>query len=652
MFFPQEMTELELIVPEKDLLPVTNVLARQGVFHQVDSSYLSSHAGSKVGNSWKEHASAYAALERQIMVTMQALAVEDGPPPADPATLIKIEAVHPLVEQIEQDVKNTNDQLTTSNKKLEQLQNYIRQLLPIADIDIDISVLQNPRYIFSMLGIMPASNLERLETSLARIPYVLMPLQKDRDNAVVWLTGAQRNADILERAARSAYLNPFELTDIHKGTPSEIIKALNHSIESLEQNIETQKTKIAQLHATYEHQLQTLLWRVRTSRLLADAMGHFGKLQYTYVVVGWVPSSKLETLAQELKKASANILIDSNPFKRLGMQNQHIPVSLQNPGILGSFQQLVTTYGRPRYEELDPTILMAITFPLLFGAMFGDVGHGLVLALFGLLLASRRIPALRGMSGLGIVVAACGFSATLFGFLYGSIFGYEDVLKAIWLQPIHHITQILAIAVGGGIILLSLGFLLNIQNAWRARDWARLFFDPNGVAGLTLYWSLLGFAAASFVPGFPVPKTVFMVLAIIGGLAVMFSELLKHLVDGHRPLFEGGIGMFLFQSAVELFEKLISFLSNSLSYVRVGAFAVAHAGLSSAIFILATLVGPDKGVGYWIVVVIGNIFIVGFEGLIVGIQTMRLEYYEFFSKFFIGGGMPYAPLTPLPAGEE
>jgi len=112
------------------------------------------------------------------------------------------------------------------------------------------------------------------------------------------------------------------------------------------------------------------------------------------------------------------------------------------------------------------------------------------------------------------------------------------------------------------------------------------------------------------------------------------------------------VGMFLFQSAVELFEKLISFLSNSLSYVRVGAFAVAHAGLSSAFFILAALVGPDKGMGYWVTLVIGNIFIVGFEGLIVGIQTMRLEYYEFFSKFFIGGGMPYAPLTPLPTGEE
>jgi len=148
MFFPQEMTELEIIVPEKDLLPVTNVLARQGVFHQVDSSYLSSHAEGKVGESWKERASAYAALERQIMVTMQALAVEDGDPPSDQATLIKLEAVRPLVEQIEQDVKNTNDVLTSSTKKMEELQNHIRQLLPIADIDIDISLLQNPRYVF------------------------------------------------------------------------------------------------------------------------------------------------------------------------------------------------------------------------------------------------------------------------------------------------------------------------------------------------------------------------------------------------------------------------------------------------------------------------------------------------------------------------
>jgi V/A-type H+-transporting ATPase subunit I len=169
--------------------------------------------------------------------------------------------------------------------------------------------------------------------------------------------------------------------------------------------------------------------------------------------------------------------------------------------------------------------------------------------------------------------------------------------------------------------------------------------------GLVLFWSLLGLAAGAFVKTFPIPAPVFAVTAILGALAVMFSEVLKHLVEGHRPLFEGGLGIYAIQAVVELFEKLISFLSNSLSYVRVGAFAVAHAGLSAVIYILAQLVSPGHGVGYWIVAILGNLFIVGFEGLIVGIQTMRLEYYEFFSKFFTGGGKPYEPLTTLSGGE-
>ena len=128
-------------------------------------------------------------------------------------------------------------------------------------------------------------------------------------------------------------------------------------------------------------------------------------------------------------------------------------------------------------------------------------------------------------------------------------------------------------------------------------------------------------------------------------MAVMFSDFLKNLVGGHRPLIEGGLGAYLFQAFFQLFETVVSFLSNSLSWVRVGAFAVAHGGLSAAFFILAELASPVKGVGYWFVLLLGNIFIVGFEGLIVGIQTMRLSYYEFFGKFFHGGGLKYEPLS-------
>jgi V/A-type H+-transporting ATPase subunit I len=653
MFFPEAMTETEFIIPEKDILPVTKVLAGQGIFHQIDASYMSSDDGSEATVSWKEHAASYATMERQLVSTIQALSVEEGTPShVEDDAMIEIDAVRPLVEQIEGDVKSANDQLSAKQKNLEKLQSYIKQLEPISDVDLDVSVLRNPRFIHSTLGSIPAANIERLETSLSRIPYVLLTLRKDPENAIVWLTGAQFNADVLERAARSAYLNPLELAETFEGTPFEIIRSLNGEIEITQKEIEKQKEKINQLHDAYQQQLQTLLWRVRASRLLADAMARFGRLHYTYLIVGWVPSSKLEALTQQLKRVSKNILIEATPSVQRGSINQTVPVALQNPGLLGSFQQLVTTYARPRYEEIDPTLLITVTFPLLFGAMFGDVGHGLLLALFGGLLASRRISALRGMAGLGSIVAVCGLVATAFGFLYGSIFGLENVIPALWIRPMENITQILGIAIGGGIVILSLGFLLNLYNASRAQAWGRFLFDPNGLVGLALFWSLLGIAAEAFIPNFPVPTLVFALIAVVAGLAVMFSEALIHLVEGHRPLFEGGLGIYAIQAVVELFEKLISFLSNSLSYVRVGAFAVAHVGLSAVIYILANLASPAHGIGYWLVAIIGNLFIVGFEGLIVGIQTMRLEYYEFFSKFFTGGGAPYEPLMPLPVGEK
>ena len=657
MFFPEAMTETELIIPEKELLPVTKVLAGQGIFHQVDASFMSSENDTEAVVSWKERASEYGTLERQIMFTMQALGVEEGAPStADEDTLIETDLVHPQVNQIEGEVKDTNDLLLAKQNELGQLQNYIKQLEPISGINLDVSVLRNPQYIHSTLGNIPVANIERLETSLSRIPYVLLILRKEQDSAIVWLTGAQLNADILERAARSAYLNPLELSDTFEGAPSEIIKSLGKEIETVKMDIESQEEKLRQLHETYKQQLQPLLWRVRSSRLLADAMARYGRLRYTYLIIGWTPSTKIEALTQQLKGISKNILIETTPLVQRG-SNHSVPVALQNTGMFGAFQGLVTTYARPRYEEIDPTILMTLTFPLLFGAMFGDVGHGLLLIFFGWLLSGKRVNMLKGMASLGPIILACGVVASFFGFLYGSLFGSEEFFHelfgfgALWIEPLKEINQILAVAIGAGVVILSLGFLLNIFNAWRARDWGRLIFDHHGVAGLLLYWSLLGIGASALLPAFPVSSIFFVILTIIAAIMVMFSEVFRHLLEGHRPLVEDGIFTYLIQAFVELFETFISSLSNSVSYVRVGAFAVAHGGLSSVIFILANMAGGGNGVlnmiMYWIVVILGNLFIVGFEGLIVGIQTMRLEYYEFFSKFFEGGGMSYEPLTPL-----
>jgi V/A-type H+-transporting ATPase subunit I len=343
-------------------------------------------------------------------------------------------------------------------------------------------------------------------------------------------------------------------------------------------------------------------------------------------------------------------MLEAYPAKRDG-DNLNVPVYLQHAKALLPFQSLVTTYARPRYGELDPTWLIVLTFPLLYGAMFGDLGQGLVLALLGWLIASRKVKALRSMAGLGGLIMACGLVAAVFGVLYGSVFGFEEGVTPLWMRPTDNIITILVIAIGAGLVILSIGFLLGIYNAFRMKEWGKMLFDHNGIAGLVLYWSILGLVGSA-TNLLPIPSIVFIVLLMLSGIAIMFAEIFKHLVEGHRPLIEGGIGTYLIQAFFELFEALITYLSNSLSYVRVGAFAVAHGGLSSAILILATLVSADKGVGYWIVVLIGNIFIIGFEGLIVGIQTMRLSYYEFFSKFFTGGGARFEPLKLYPSKEE
>ena len=673
MFFPKEMTEIELIVPSKDLLAVTKVLSGRGVFHQTDSNYPGSVSDSGSAGSWQEKAAAYASLERRLQIVMQSLNVDEGQPPSsDFGSMVDIEKVRPSVEEIEEEVKKTGDQLTNERKHLEQLENALHQLEPVAEVDFDVSLLRNSRYLFSMLGQIPAASVDRLHTSLARVPYTFLTLRSDTQKPVVWLAGTQSNSDVLERAARSAYLDPLILPEGYKGTPVQIIATVHKEIEETQKNIADLEAALAKLADARRQRLRELMWQVHTSRVLADAIVRFGQLRYTYVITGWVPRDDLEELTQSLRFASKEILIETLPTSRSG-HNANVPVALLNNKYLKPFQMLVNTYARPRYGELDPTILMAITFPLIYGAMFGDLGQGLVLLLVGLLVNSGKF--MKSMKSLGLLIAYCGASAAIFGVMYGSVFGFEGEhftetfgfeFHPVWISPINNILGILGLAIDAGIILLMVGFLLGIFSHWRARDWAHLIFGHNGLVGFFFYISFLALLG-NFLSRTPIaPKVAvaigklplpFPILALAFGLLIMFSEVFIHLIEGHRPLIEGkGIGgfiMYLVQAFMDWFEVVISQLSNTLSYVRVGAFAVAHGGLSAAFFKLADLIGGGQhGAGYWIMLVVGNLFFVTLEALIVGIQTMRLHYYEFLGKFFTGGGMRFEPLTLSSDKEE
>ncbi|MFN3491298.1 MAG: V-type ATPase 116kDa subunit family protein, partial [Anaerolineales bacterium] len=413
MFFPKEMTEVELIVPAKDIVAVAKVLSNQGVFHQIDSAYLGLE---NLGPSaWQEKAGNYSTLERRIQSMMQTLGLsEEYPVKASADNMVELETLTPAVNRIEEEVKGISDQLSNQKKRLEMFESQLRQLEPIANVDVEVGALKNSSYMHSILGVLPAANISRLKTSIGRVPHVFFVLREDPQKPVVWVLGPKSNSDVLDRAAKSAYLNPLSLPEDFSGTPEQITATLRREIDATKKKIVDLETNILKLADKHKAELQQLLWDTHVSRVMADAIVRFGQLRHTYVVVGWVPSTDLDAFSKKVKAASKEVLIESTPIS-VKSHNTSVPVALNNPGFLGAFEALVNTYSRPRYEEIDPTFLIAITFPLLYGAMYGDVGHGLVLALIGLFLTRKTV--------LGGLLVACGISGTIFGFLFGSIFG-------------------------------------------------------------------------------------------------------------------------------------------------------------------------------------------------------------------------------------
>lgn len=303
----------------------------------------------------------------------------------------------------------------------------------------------------------------------------------------------------------------------------------------------------------------------------------------------------------------------------------------------------IKMYGLPAYNEIDPTLFVALTYSFIFGAMFGDVGQGLCLAVGGFLLYKLK------HMNLAAIISCAGIFSTFFGFMYGSVFGFENVIEAKWLHPasrmmtlpfIGKMNTVFVVAIALGMFLILLTMILQVINAVKQRNIEGVFFDTNGFAGLVFYGSLV-LVIFLYMSGHALPATaVLIVMFGIPLLLIALKEPLTNLAEKKAKLIEGGKGMFVVQTFFELFEVLLSYFSNTLSFVRVGAFAISHAAMMEVVLMLA---GAENGSPNIPVIVLGNIFVCGMEGLIVGIQVLRLEYYEMFSRFYKGCGREFVP---------
>ena len=291
------------------------------------------------------------------------------------------------------------------------------------------------------------------------------------------------------------------------------------------------------------------------------------------------------------------------------------PLLFANPFWARPFEVFSRAMGMPGGDEADPSVLLAIAVPLMFGYMFGDVGQGLAIAAVGF--------ALRRRFAVARIFVAGGLAAAVFGVLFGSVFSLH-ALAPLWIDPLAAPLVILAVPLAGGAVLLTLGLALNALEAWwRGEIKAWLATDAGY---LTAYLGIL--AGFVDVRGFAV--------AAAGALVFCLGHAL------HRRRASAG-----FTAVAELAERLMQVLINTLSFARVGAFALAHAGLSSAI--VALMSATDHLALKAIVLVVGNAIVLVLETMVVAIQTTRLVLFEFFTRFLSAGGRIFRPLPPPPS---
>lgn len=384
--------------------------------------------------------------------------------------------------------------------------------------------------------------------------------------------------------------------------------------------------ELIRLHNSYKDH-EAILKAMRLSAFSSKAM----------FITGWMDARDKPRLIKLLQKLCGERYILSEE------RDPYAPVRLMNMRLFRPFELIVKMMGMPANSEIDPTPLAALTFILVFGLMFGDLGQGLVLAAAGIALkyiAGKKKSEDLGHAG-GILLA-CGLAAALCGVLYGNLFSSEHLIPALWIRPAEKIMTLFSVTILIGAAIIVIGLCINIINAFINSDYVEALLEKKGMAVLILY-SAIVIMAVRFMSHKQTPE-LWKILAFIVAPLLIFclrGVLGPLLFKAHKP---HNVGEYITETIMDVVEIALSMFANTVSFIRVGAFALSHAGLSIVTYTLAGMADPNlKSVGAVAVIVIGNIFIIGFEGMICGIQSMRLEYYEFFSKFYKGDGTVFSP---------
>ncbi len=531
----------------------------------------------------------------------------------------------------------------TAVENLSLHRQVLTQLEHLEGLDLKFDEFRHSQHSTARFGRLPADSYLKL-SYFSKKNFFFFDF--DHDDDYYWGMYFAPNAQLEEIDALfdSLYFERIEIPDYAHDTP-------RLAAQDIREKIAGEETVIAdmdnQIEEEQQKQRQTILQiysRMKVKHDTFDYRRYAAVSDSQFYLEGFVPKRKVSKFLK-LFEDLETVVCEEEPEDADARLTP--PVKLKTNWFFKPFEMFVDMYGLPGYYDMNPTSFIGFIYVLLFGIMFGDLGQGAILALGGLLIWKKK------KMQLAAIVSRCGISSMIFGTIYGSVFGFENLLDPMfqWFgfaeKPIDvfkpQTTNMLLICVVGiGVVVVVSSILVNIYLKWKRKDYEQAVFGNNGIAGLIFYVGVILAAVLLLLSGINLLNPVFiLVVIVLPVLMMMFREPLGKLVSGKKKIkLEGGVAGFIMQNFFELFEFLLSYVTNTLSFLRVGGFVLSHAGMMAVVMTLSEIVGTA---GSPIVVVFGNIFVMGLEGLLVGIQVLRLVFYETFSRFYEGDGKPFEP---------
>lgn len=539
-----------------------------------------------------------------------------------------------------------------------------KEAMAFSNLKVSYSELEHLSFLSLRIGRIPENQYEDLKYRLEGSAVVI---KLGNDSSHILVASSKKGRFALDAELKNHNFVELEVPAEFKGVPESALKGLEQKKAEADKNLKELIAEKSNFAETHQAQIEKLLGSFTIAVQIEDVTRRLESTELVYRITGWIPASETENYMKGLDELTeGRIAIRAyEPFEVPSVMSgkEQVPVKLKHGKFVKSFERMIFSYGSPVYGAIDPTPFVAVFFTILFGIMFGDFGQGLFFVLFGILMLCNVIK-VGAWNKFAPIFMAIGISSSIMGLLTGEFFGTETVLEpfAEWVtglfgtprapilklmpsadpKSIYVMFGVFGVAVAIGFVINTCGLVLNIINNLGRKRYAEALLGKNGLAGAVFFWYVIALVLRIVLAKHAV-AAYDVIIILVSLFFAAFAEPFERALNHEKPLFENGFGTYVISGAVELIEVVSGYLSNTVSFVRVGAFALSHAVLNFTILTLTEMVGGPRSIGGIIVLIAGNALIIVLEGMIVAIQVIRLQYYEFFSKFFHETGKEFKP---------